>query len=218
MRESIKQFVKICTETLPISEPIYEFGSLQVPGQESFADLRPLFPGMKYVGADIREGPGVDVILNLHDIKLPSESIGTVLIMDTLEHVEFPGKAIEEVYRILKSNGILIISSVMNFPIHDHPNDYWRFTPEAFISLLKPFTSSFADFAGEGYFPHTVVAIGFKEGNPSTLGEFMRRFEHWKRYWSNPLRSRDGWKGLVIPFTPPILLTIYRSIRRVLPR
>jgi hypothetical protein len=38
MRESIKEFVKICAETLPIIEPIYEFGSLQVPGQEGFAD------------------------------------------------------------------------------------------------------------------------------------------------------------------------------------
>lgn len=50
MRESIKQFVKVVADTLPILEPIYEFGSLQVPGQESFADLRPFFPSKEYVG------------------------------------------------------------------------------------------------------------------------------------------------------------------------
>lgn len=43
MRESIKEFVKIIADTLPIVEPIYEFGLLQVPGQESFAYLRPIF-------------------------------------------------------------------------------------------------------------------------------------------------------------------------------
>ncbi|MFZ3091565.1 MAG: methyltransferase domain-containing protein [Nitrospirota bacterium] len=213
MRESIKQFVKICAETLPISESIYEFGSLQVHGQEGFADLRPLFPGKKYIGADMREGSGVDVVLNLHHINLSSESVGTVLILDTLENVEFPRKAIEEIYRILKPCGILIISSVMNFPIHDYPYDYWRFTPEAFKSLLKPFTSSFVGFAGESNFPHTVVGIGFKASiSENVMEQFNRRFKYWKgkAYLSNP--SESGWKGLIKPFTPPILLNIYRKI------
>ena len=56
MRELIKQFVKICAETLPISEPIYEFGSFQVAGQEGFADVRPIFQGKEYIGCDIRGG------------------------------------------------------------------------------------------------------------------------------------------------------------------
>jgi hypothetical protein len=47
MRESIKQFVEIVADMLPILEPIYEFGALQVPGQEGFADLRPIFAGKK---------------------------------------------------------------------------------------------------------------------------------------------------------------------------
>lgn len=179
MRESIKQFVKICAETLPISEPIYEFGSLQVHGQEGFADLRPLFPGKKYIGADMREGSGVDIVLNLHHINLSLESVGTVLILDTLEHVEFPRKAIEEIYRILKPCGILIISSVMNFPIHDYPYDYWRYTPEAFKSLLKPFTFSFVDLAGESNFPHTVVGIGFKASiSENVIREFKKKIKY----------------------------------------
>ena len=210
MRKSIKQFIKICIEILPLSEPIYEFGSLRVPSQESIADLRPFFPGKKYIGADMREGPGVDVILNLHNINLPSESVGTVLILDTLEHVEFPRKAIKEIHRILKSNGILIMSSVMYFPIHNHPCDYWRFTPEAFRSLLEPFTSSFVDFAGESSFPHAVVGIGFKGPIPrNTMNEFVRRSKR-----TRPLRG--GWKELVSLFAPPIAWAIYRKIREVL--
>ena len=89
MRQSVKEFVKICADTFFIPEPICEFGSLQVPGQVGIADLRPLFPNKKYVGADMREGPSVDVILNLHNIDLPTESVGTVLMLEILEHVEF---------------------------------------------------------------------------------------------------------------------------------
>jgi len=213
MRESIKQFVKICADILPLPEPIYELGSFQVPGQEGFADLRPFFPLKKYVGADLIEGPGVDIILDVHDIDLPSESVGTVLLMDTLEHVEFPRKAIEEIHRILKPNGVLIMSSVMNFQIHDYPNDYWRFTPEAFRSLLKPFASSFVDFAGESNFPHTVVGMGFKEYDFRAMDKFTERFKFWKEHWSNPPKGLV--KLLIGQFTPPILLAIYRKIRTV---
>lgn len=213
MRESIKQFVKICAETLPIFEPIYEFGSLQVPGQEGFADLRTFFPGKKYVGADIQKGPGVDIILNLHNIELPSESVGTVLILDTLEHVEFVRKAIEEVHRILNTNGILIISSVMNFPIHDYPYDYWRFTPEGFRSLLKIFTSSFVDFAGESSFPHTIVGIGCKGTIPDkNMEEFIMKFNNWKKLLDKP--SENNWKSLLKFFIPPIFPFIFKKFRR----
>ena len=85
--------MRIAAESLPIRGPVYEFGSLQVPGQEGFADLRPLFPDKEYVACDMRTGPGVDQILNLHGIDLPPESVGTVLCLDTLEHVEYPRTA-----------------------------------------------------------------------------------------------------------------------------
>ena len=162
MREIVKNFIKIISETLPIKEPIYEFGSYQVEGQENYADLRPFFKNKKYIGADIRKGPGVDVILDLHNINLPSNSVGTVICVDTLEHVEYPRKAIDEIYRILNPDGIVILTSVMNFPIHNYPYDYWRFTPEGFKSLLKNFKKSFTDYIGEKKFPHTILGIGFK--------------------------------------------------------
>ena len=59
MRELIRDFVALACNTLPLNGPIYEFGAFLVPGQEQLADLRPLFPGKPYVGADMREGPGV---------------------------------------------------------------------------------------------------------------------------------------------------------------
>jgi len=184
MRESIKQFVNICAKSLPIIEPIYEFGSLQVPGQEGFADLRPIFPDMEYVGCDMREGVGVDRLLNLHHIDLPDESVGTVLCLDTLEHVEYPRRGMEEIRRILKSDGLVVISSVMNFPIHDYPNDYWRFTPEAFNSLLQYFNIYYSDFAGDEQFPHTVIGVAFKGDMPEEILEnFQLEIKIWKELY-----------------------------------
>jgi SAM-dependent methyltransferase len=206
MREAIKDLVKTVRENLPIYEPILEFGSLQVPGQEVFADLRHLFQGKKYIGCDIRKGPGVDRILDLHKIDLPNESIGTVLILDTLEHVEYPRKGLEEVYRILKPNGLVVVSSVLNFPIHEHPHDYWRFTPDGFKSLLKDFSQSYVDFAGDPLFPRTIVGLGVKDSE-FQLKEHINIFEQWKNKWERvPL-----WKSVIKSVTPPIILNIFKK-------
>lgn len=210
MREVIRQFVKICAETFPIAEPIYEFGSFQA--QLEYSNLRPFFPNKTYIGADMREGPGVDEILNLHNIDLPSNHAGTVLCFDTLEHVEYLRRAIEETHRILKPGGILIISSVFFFRIHDAPSDYWRFTPDSFRSLLKPFKSSFVGYCGDPFFPHTVVGIGFKGSKSKEIMiEFMRKFKDWELEFRNPT---GRWKGFLKRFIPPVLIPILSKINR----
>jgi len=161
----------------------------------------------------MREGPGVDKILDLHDIKLPSESVGAVLCFDTLEHVEYPHRALAEIHRILKPDGIAVISSVMDFPIHDFPYDYWRFTPEAFKSILKPFTESFVGFAGREDFPHTVIGVGFK-GKAPQLSELTKRYEKWRRTFS----LKQMVKYLTPPIFIPALLGAYRTIRNLTKR
>ena len=214
MRQNIKDFVCIVSNTLPILTPVYEFGSFQVPGQIGFADLRPIFPNKDYVGCDMRMGPGVDKVLNLHSIDLPSESVGTVLCFDTLEHVEYPRKALEEIFRILRPEGIAVISSVMNYPIHEHPYDYWRFTPEAFKSILKPFSNSFVGFQGEDSFPHTVVGIGFKDNKP-LMDQFLRQYNIWK----NNDKMQNGFiSKFTAPIRMPILVRVYRSAARFVKR
>jgi SAM-dependent methyltransferase len=213
MREAIKQFVEIFAESLPVSEPIYEFGSLQVPGQEGFANLRPFFAGKEYVGCDMQEGPGVDRVLNLHDIDLPAEIAGTVLALDTFEHVELVRKAVQEIHRILKPGGVLVASSVMKFPIHDYPYDYWRFTPEGFKSLLKPFDSAFVDIAGDEQFPHTVVGLGFKGPMPGdAMNDFVAKFGKWKSRWRRPPGKLQ--RRLHKLITRPGQVSLFKRVRR----
>jgi len=208
MRKSIRKFVALVADSLPICEPIYEFGSLQVQGQEGFADLRTLFPGKEYVGADMRPGPGVQKVLNLHDIDLPDDVAGTVLCVDTLEHVEHPQRAAEEVHRILKPGGIAVFSSVMFFPIHSHPWDYWRFTPEGFRSILQPFSSCFVGSAGRDRFPDTVVGIGFKQCEPP-MDRFLSAYEQWRKHYLHMPEH------LVKNLTPPALLPFVSRLHRL---
>ena len=124
--------------------------------------MRPFFPGKVYVGCDMRKGLGVDRVEDVHCLKIKSNSIGTVLIFDTLEHVEDVHRAMKEVYRILKPGGMVIMSSVMKFPIHDYPSDFWRFTPKAFELLLKGFSIYEVEFDGDPTFPEGIYGYGIK--------------------------------------------------------
>lgn len=216
MRESIRQFVEIVADTLPVEEPIYEFGALQLPGFAEFADLRSFFRGKSYVGCDMRGGAGVDKVLNLHSLELPDESVGTVITCDTLEHVEFPHKALSEIHRVLKPGGMVVLSTVLDFRIHDSPADYWRFTPDGLRSVLRPFSFVFVGSAGRTSFPHTVIAVAVKnhrDKGPS-LDQFLLRFERWQKTWKNP--KGKSWKDTVYLFIPPILLGLDRRIARLL--
>lgn len=164
MRANIRKWVARVAERIDIPEPIYEFGSFRVPGQEELADMRPLFPGKQFIGCDMREGLGVDKVMDLHDLdyQLVPGSVGTVLCLETMEHVRYPDIAMENIHRVLQDGGVAIISSTMAQAIHNYPSDYWRFTPEGFKVLLEDFQSVFVDACGEEKRPLCVVGVGVK--------------------------------------------------------
>jgi len=211
----IHEFAQICSRDIPFQEPIHEFGAFQVPGQEAIAELRPLFPGKRFLGSDMRVGRGVELLLNLHNLGLADQSIGSAILLDTLEHVEYPHRAMEEVYRALKPGGIAIMSSVMQFPIHGFPDDYWRFTPSAFRSLIKPFTWSLVESAGEEDFPHTIVAIACKGQLPTTtIATLQSNLRIWRERWYYQTHQPTRFELLAKRLMPPFSLDIYRKLRQ----
>jgi len=211
MRRSINRLIRSLVKNVELEGPIYEFGSYQVAGQEGRSRLRDFFPGKEYVGCDLREGPGVDRILDLQRIDLPDASVGTVIVLDVLEHVEFCRRAMEEIHRVLKPGGVAIITSVMYFPIHDYPSDYWRFTPSGFKSLLSPFPVSIIESAGLSAFPPIVLAIGFKGEVPDErIKAFREAVASWKR------RMGNFWQELAAILLPPIIFVhLYPLYRRI---
>ena len=169
MRQNVKNLVRLVFEQLPALDPVFEFGSFQVERQEGFADLRPFFQGKTYVGCDFRKGPGVDRIENIEKLTLKDETVGTALMLDTIEHIQDCAAACREIFRILRPDGIALVSSVMDFHIHAHPHDYWRFTPEAINYLMRRFPVRIIGAQGWRRKPHTVFGIGLKRDDLPAL-------------------------------------------------
>ena len=79
------------------------------------------------------------------------------------------------------------MSSLMNFPIHDYPSDYWRFTPAAFEVLLKKFEKHEVEFDGNPAFPEGIYGFGIKRHHMGCLVSFVRRTKSLKKRFSYSL-------------------------------
>ncbi len=166
MRGIVRTFVAEGAENLPISAPVVEIGSRPAEGQEAATNVRGLFGGVEYIGCDVQAGPNVDRIEDVHHLSFDDASVGTVVSLDTLEHVADPIRALEEIHRVLRPGGVVLITSVMFFPVHAHPWDFWRFTPEGFARLLAPFESHLVMAQGWEHMPETVLGVGVKGPYP----------------------------------------------------
>jgi len=75
--------------------------------------------------------------VDAHNLPHKDESFDCVILNQVLEHVKRPWIVIDEVYRVLREGGIAILSSPFFYQVHDHPGDYWRFTPEGLLCLTE---------------------------------------------------------------------------------
>ena len=148
MRDHNKAFCSLVAETFDCPGPVFEFGSYQVDGQEGYANLAALFPGKEYVGCDMRPGPGVDRVEDVTAISLPDESAGTVLCIETFEHVFEVSKASTRSSACSSRAGIFVITSPLNFRIHGYPDDYWRMTPNCLRRHLSPYAARVVRLSG----------------------------------------------------------------------
>ncbi len=137
MREAVVNYVKWVIGHYPLEGPILDTCAGWEPNF-----YEPLFPGYEYIKQDMQDydPPCIDLVCDVCDMKSISDaSFGVVLNMESLEHIAYPQRSIDEMYRVLKPGGFLILTTVMHFKIHRAPKDYWRFTPDGLELLLKRF-------------------------------------------------------------------------------
>ena len=78
-------------------------------------------------------------IMDIHKCTLKSESYDTVIAIEVLEHLYNPFLAIENVYKLLKTNGVFIGTTRFIYPYHGEPYDYFRFTEHGLREIFKNF-------------------------------------------------------------------------------
>ena len=84
----------------------------------------------KYLATDYsKDHPDIDFVCDLTaGIPLETGSIDTVFCCSVLEHVENPFAALDELTRVLRPGGAMILSVPFRYYLHGAPVDYYRFT------------------------------------------------------------------------------------------
>lgn len=85
---------------------------------------------------------GEDVKADLCALPFADNEFDGVVLTEVLEHCKNPFQAMSEVRRVLKPNGLLLVTSPFLWPWHgtEDYQDYWRFTHEGWQLLLKEFS------------------------------------------------------------------------------
>ena len=208
MNSSVWKFMEIVAANHQVG-PVIEFGSLQIPwmkyGQAlAMPDLREFFPGIEYIGCDLKTGPGVDVVYDILDdrnrscLHVDDGKAKTVIALETLEHCENPFKAVESLKRLVAQDGVIVLSTPFSHPIHQMP-DYWRFTPQGMWKLLD--TNELycrVYFQGDLALPRTIYALATKQ--ESVLNKLTIEVE--KRLYELPCKSGGEavyqWAGMPV--------------------
>jgi SAM-dependent methyltransferase len=79
----------------------------------------------------------VDLIYDGKNIPFEDATFDVVLCTEVLEHVEQPQLFLTEINRVMKKNGILILTTPFLQLLHEMPFDYNRFTPFELKRLIE---------------------------------------------------------------------------------
>ncbi|MGF6174361.1 class I SAM-dependent methyltransferase [Ensifer sp. 4252] len=127
------------TRAIPEGSRVLNIGS----GGEVMDLIRThLHPQATVFSTDIDPLRKPDFVDDITDTKLEAGSFDYVICAEVMEHVTEPFKASENIHKVLKADGKAFISAPFQYPLHDAPHDYFRFTEFGLANLFKNFKSA----------------------------------------------------------------------------
>lgn len=147
------QLLTWLSELPPFHGSVVEIGAYNVNGS-----ARDHLGHSHWLGTDMRPGPYVDWVI-------PGERLGRLLgpvfqgvvCMETLEHCEDWAGVLQSAWECLSYTGVLVLSTPgHDFPKHDYPHDYWRFSLEFW---RKVFAGNIIQNEADFYYPHNGHAL-----------------------------------------------------------
>ncbi len=180
-RYSIETFVRSISQALPQGTKVLDAGAGPCP-------YKPFFSHCTYEATDFTDPHHIlDFVCSLDSIPKKASSYDVVLLTEVLEHVEYPQKVIDELHRILKKGGKLILTTPQEWMVHQKPHNYYYFTLYGLHSLLK----------NAGFKTWSIKQQG---GFFWVLGDLLKFNSLAEQYMANKLLYWL-WKVLEFPFT-----------------
>jgi SAM-dependent methyltransferase len=84
--------------------------------------------------ASTRAGP--DLTYDGRRLPFDDATFDTVMSVQVLEHTPDPQPLVDEMSRVLKPGGMMIVTAPFSFRLHEEPHDYFRYSPHGLRSML----------------------------------------------------------------------------------
>lgn len=112
---------------VPAGSLVLDAGAGECPHAALFAHTRYIKLD-RGIGDETWDYSRVEVIGDICELPFREGVFDAVVNIQVLEHLKEPGIGVAEMARVLKSGGQLILTTVQDWEIHQHPNDFFRFT------------------------------------------------------------------------------------------
>jgi SAM-dependent methyltransferase len=99
-----------------------------------------LFPNRMCL--DLRRKPGAAVVGDAHRLPFAPGSFDLIISTEMLEHTVEPQRIVDEIRRVLRPGGRLLLTTRFIFPLHDVPGDYFRFTNYGLAHLFRDWSAA----------------------------------------------------------------------------
>jgi len=130
MKKLTRPFINAFLSKYATNVPTLDIGA-------SGDDHKEYFPNRTTLDVDASKNS--DVIGDAHHLPFKDESFEVIVCSEMLEHADNPQQVINEIQRVLKPGGLVVLTTRFAFPVHDAPSDYWRFTPYGLRKLFAAF-------------------------------------------------------------------------------
>lgn len=82
-----------------------------------------------------------NMFADVTETPLKTASVDCILCTEVLEHLKDPQGCVDEIYRLLRTDGLAFASMPFFYPVHADPYDFQRFTEDGLRLLFKNFSS-----------------------------------------------------------------------------
>jgi len=91
-----------------------------------------------YKGLDFFRAGIADIVADLNKrLPIENDKYDTAICISVVEHLLEPQLALDEIYRILKPSGHLLLATPWVYPFHGEPHDYFRYSRFALKYMLE---------------------------------------------------------------------------------
>lgn len=193
-RENYRLMAKLLLERSKHPRVLVIGGSIVGEGLDELL----IHPNIELVETDVAYGPRTMMICDAHDIPFADESFDAVIAQAVLEHVTDPYRCVDEMFRVMKEDGIIYSETPFMQQVHAGRYDFTRFTHLGHRRLFRRFDEvDSGTVVGPGSalawsYQYFLYSFATSKRSRRILEAYARLTSFWWKYFDPYLAKKPG--------------------------